>query len=106
MGRSSNSRNRIFRNENGILRTEAANPSLVEDPTLIIYNAMRDVDNRIVVSNGSQTDTICEGLMQGESFCTSLHTEKHEPDAPNYTPRISGFIERKESSMILVKIIG
>ena len=104
MGRSSNSRNRIFRNENGILRTEAANPSLVEDPTLIIYNAMRDVDNRIVVSNGSQTDTICEGLMQGESFCTSLHTEKHEPDAPNYTPRISGFIELKESSMALAKI--
>ena len=59
MGRSSNSRNRIFRNENGILRTDAADPSLVEDATLIIYNAMRDVDNRIVVSNGNQTDTIC-----------------------------------------------
>ena len=104
MGRSSNSRNRILRHENGILRTEAADPTLVEDPELIIYNAMRDVENRIVVSNGSQTDTICEGLMQGASIYTSMYTERHEPDAPNYTPRISGFFERKKSSMILVKI--
>ena len=104
MGRSPNSRNRIFRYENGILRTDAADPSLVEDAALIIYNAMRDVDDRIVVSNGSQTDTICDGLMQGSSIYTSLYTESHEPDKPNYTPRISGYIERKESSMILVKI--
>ena len=68
MGRSSNSRNRIFRHENGILLTEAADPSLVEDPALIIYNAMRDVDDCVVVTNGSQTDTICEGFLQGESF--------------------------------------
>ena len=102
MGRSSNSRNRILKRENGILRTEAANTSLVENPTLIIYNAMRDVDNRIVVSNGSQTDTIIESLKRGESFCTSLHQEKHETDAPNYTPRISGFIELKESSMAII----
>ena len=104
MGRSSHSKNRIFSYENGILKTEAADASQVEDPALIIYNAMRDVDNWIVISNGSHTDTICEGLMQGESIYTSLYTERHEPDAPNYTPRISGFIERKESSMILVKI--
>ena len=104
MGRSSNSRNRIFRHENGILLTEAADPSLVEDPSLIIYNAMRDVDDCVVVTNGSQTDTICEGLKQGESFYSSLHTEKHEPDVPNFTPRISGMIEQKKSSVTLAKI--
>ena len=104
MGRSSNSRNRIFRHENGILHTEAADPSLVEDPSLIIYNAVRDVDDCVVVTNGSQTDTICEGFMQGESFYDSLHKEKHEPDAPNFTPRISGMIEQKKSSVTLAKI--
>ena len=74
MGRSSNSRNRIFTHENGILRTEAADPTLLEDPSLIIYNVMRDVDRRIVVTNGSHTDTICDGLVQGNSFYTSLHS--------------------------------
>ena len=93
MGRSSNSRNRIFPHENGILRTEAADSSMVEDPSLIIYNAMRDLDDSIVVSNGKHTDTICKGLEDGKSFYTALHSEKHEPDAPNYTPRISGIIE-------------
>ncbi len=104
MGRSSNSRNRIFTHENGILRTEAADPTLLEDPSLIIYNVMRDVDRRIVVTNGSHTDTICDGLVQGESFYTSLHSEKHEPDAPNYTTRISGIIEQSDSSMALSRI--
>ena len=74
MGRSSNSRNRIFTHENGILSTEAADPKLLEDPSLIIYNVMRDVDRWIVVSNGSHTDTICDGLKKGESFYTSLHS--------------------------------
>ena len=77
MGRSSNSRNRIFTHKNEILRTEAADPSLLEDPSLIIYNVMRDVDERIVVTNGSHTDTICNGLAQGKNFYTSLHSEKH-----------------------------
>ena len=104
MGRSSNSRNRFFRHENGILLTEVADPSLVEDPALIIYNAMRDVDDCVVVTNGSQTDTICEGFIQGESFYDSLHKEKHEPDAPNFTLRISGMIEQKKSSVTLAKI--
>ena len=104
MGRSSNSRNRIFTHENGILRTEAADPSLLEDPSLIIYNAMRDIDDCIVVSNGKHTDTICKGLEEGKSFYTALHTEKHEPDAPNFTPRISGIVQRKESSMSLAII--
>ena len=104
MGRSSNSRNRIFTHENGILRTEAADPILLEDPSLIIYNVMRDVDERIVVTNGSHTDTICEGLAQDASFYTSLHSGKHEPDAPNYTTRISGIIEPSKSSMALSRI--
>ena len=104
MGRSSNSRNRIFTHVNGILRTEAADPSLLEDPSLIIYNVMRDVDERIVVTNGSHTDTICDGLTQGESFYTSLHSEKHEPDAPNYTTRISGIIDQSDSSLTLSRI--
>ena len=104
MGRSSNSRNRIFTHVNGILCTEAADPSLLEDPSLIIYNVMRDVDQRIVVTNGSHTDTICDGLAQGESFYTALYSEKHEPDAPNYTTRISGMIEQSASSMSLSRI--
>ena len=104
MGRSSNSRNRIFTHVNGILRTEAADPSLLEDPSLIIYNVMRDVDERIVVTNGSHTDTICDGLAQDESFYTALYSEKHEPDAPNYTTRISGMIEQSASSMSLSRI--
>tara|TARA_B100000945_G_scaffold308974_1_gene299267 strand:+ start:3439 stop:4197 length:759 start_codon:yes stop_codon:yes gene_type:complete len=101
MGRSANSRNRIFSYKNFFLRTEAADSSIVEDPSLIIYNAMRDQDDYIVVSNGKHTDTICKGLQDGKSFYTSLHSEKHEPDPPNYTPRISGIINRKEESVLL-----
>ena len=101
MGRSSNSRNRIFTHENGILRTEAADLSIVEDPSLIIYNAMRDQDDCIVVTNGKHTDIICKGLEKEKSFYTSLQNEKHEPDAPNYTPIISGIIMREERAMAL-----
>ena len=101
MGRNSNSRNRIFTYENGILRTEAPDLSIVEDPSLIIYNAMRDLDDCIVISNGNHTDTICKGLEDGKSFYTALHSEKHEPDAPNFTPRISGIIQCEEGSMVL-----
>ena len=101
MGRSSNSSNRIFTHENGILRTEASDLSIVEDPSLIIYNAMRDLDDCIVISNGNHTDTICKGLEKGKSFYTAFHSEKHEPDAPNFTPRISGIIRCKEGSMVL-----
>ena len=101
MGRSSNSMNRIFIHENGILRTEAADLSIVEDPSLIIYNVMRDLDDCIVVSNGNHTDTICKGLEKGKSFYTAMHSEKHEPDAPNFTPRISGIIQCEEGSTVL-----
>jgi len=101
MGRSSNSRNRIFIHENSILRTEAADSSMVENPSLIIYNAMRDLDGCIVVSNGKTTDTICKGIEDGKSFYTVLNSEKHEPDPPNYTPRISGIIQREKGAMAL-----
>ena len=89
MGRSDNSRNRIFVCEDGVVRTEAADPSKVEDPSLIIYNAMRASGHRFVVSNGVQTDAIWAALEAGESFADSLSQWHHEPDAPNFTPRIS-----------------
>ena len=101
MGRSSNSRNRIFTYKNAILQTQAADWSIVEDPSLIIYNAMRDLGASIVVSNGKHTDTICKELEHGKSFYSALRSEKHEPDSPNYTPRISGIIQRQEGSMSL-----
>lgn len=104
MGRSINSRNRLFKFEKGILSTAVANPSLLEDPTLIIYNVMRDVGKFVVVSNGRHTDAICEGLEHGKSIFSSLNEQKHEQDGPNYTPRISGLVDNSESSIILAKI--
>ncbi len=101
MGRSANSRNRVFIHENGILKTAAADESLVEDPSLIIYNAMQDTGDKIVVTNGNHTDTICHGIQQGKTFASSLETEKHEPDAPNFTPRISGCLDLGESAINL-----
>ena len=101
MGRSDNSRNRVFKYKNNILSTEAADPSLVKDPSLIIYNAMRGIGHNIIVSNGSQTDVIYNKLMLGSSFQTSLEHEKYEPDAPNYTPRISGYIDRNVNNISL-----
>jgi len=101
MGRSSNSRNRIFTQKKTILQTQAADWSIVEDPSLIIYNAMRDLGAFIVVSNGKHTDTICKELEGGKNFYTALRSEKHEPDPPNYTPRISGIINLEEGSMSL-----
>ena len=101
MGRSPNSRNRIFTHKNFILRTEAADWSIIEDPSLIIYNAMRDQGDCIVVSNGQHSDKICKELEDGKSFYTALHSEKHEPDPPNYTPRISGIIQREVGAVSL-----
>lgn len=95
MGRSENSQNRILVQEDDIVRTEAFDESKVTDPSLIIYNAMdivRDNFTRHVVSNGDQTDTITEGLAQGKTFDAALKSREYEPDAPNYTPRISGVI--------------
>ena len=92
MGRSANSRNRVFSKEDGVLYTKPFDASKVEDPSLIIYAAVREYNNRLIVTNGDQTDTIYEGLKAGKSFTDSLATRCFEPDAPNYTPRISGML--------------
>ncbi|HOI55957.1 MAG TPA: IMP cyclohydrolase [Phycisphaerae bacterium] len=92
MGRSENSRNRVFVNEGGTVRTQAFDASKVKDPSLIIYNAIRVAGKCHVVSNGAQTDTICDGLAAGKSFESSLAKARYEPDEPNFTPRISGVV--------------
>lgn len=89
MGRSANSRNRIFTIKNGEVFTEPFDASKVEDPSLIIYAAIRKFENKLIVTNGDQTDTIYNGLKDGLDFATSLKARKFEPDAPNLTPRIS-----------------
>ncbi|MEK3719945.1 IMP cyclohydrolase [Paenibacillus sp. FSL H8-0034] len=94
MGRSVNSRNRIFvQEENGFLRTEAKDPALLTDPSLIIYYPLKHTDGSHIVTNGDQTDTIYDALLAGGTFEQALTTRTFEPDAPNYTPRISGLIE-------------
>ena len=90
MGRSSNSRNRVFVEDGEGIRTQAFDPSKMEDPSLIIYAPVRVLGNKTIVTNGDQTDTIYEGLDRQMTFEQSLRTREFEPDAPNYTPRISG----------------
>lgn len=90
MGRSSNSRNRVFVTEGEGIRTEAFDPSKLEDPSLIIYAPVRVLKNDTIVTNGDQTDTVYDGLAAGKTFEQSLRTRKFEPDEPNFTPRISG----------------
>ena len=92
MGRSVNSRNRVFVQEPDGIRTEAYDPSKMEDPSLIIYAAVREHENKLIVTNGNQTDTIYDFIKKGESFEAALRTREFEPDAPNFTPRISGMI--------------
>lgn len=96
MGRSSNSRNRIFAVEGEGIRTEAFDPSKLEDPSLIIYAPVRVLDNQTIVTNGDQTDTVYDGLKAGLSFEQSLRSREFEPDGPNYTPRISGLMNVKD----------
>ena len=90
MGRSTNSRNRVFVTEGEGIRTEAFDPSLMKDPSLIIYAPVRVLGNKTIVTNGDQTDTIYEGMDKQLTFEQSLRTREFEPDAPNLTPRISG----------------
>ncbi|MBQ9531211.1 MAG: IMP cyclohydrolase [Eubacterium sp.] len=92
MGRSANSRNRVFTMKDGILFTEPFDASKVEDPSLIIYAAMRKYENNLIATNGDQTDTIYEFLKEGKSFEAALDTRCFEPDEPNFTPRISSMI--------------
>lgn len=90
MGRSENSRNRVFGSKGGRLFTEAADPSKMKDPSLIIYNAMLEREGAFLVSNGDQTDTAMAHLIGGDAFAIALRDREYEPDAPNYTPRITG----------------
>lgn len=92
MGRSENSRNRIFVEEGEGIRTQAFDPSKLTDPSLIIYAPVRVLGNKTIVTNGDQTDTIYEGMDRQLTFEQSLRSRRFEPDAPNYTPRISGIM--------------
>ena len=92
MGRSNNSRNRVFVEDGEGIRTQAFDSSKLEDPSLIIYAPVRVLGNKTIVTNGDQTDTIYEGMDKQLTFEQSLRTREFEPDAPNYTPRISGIM--------------
>ena len=92
MGRSENSRNRVFVEEGEGIRTQAFDESKLTDPSLIIYAPVRVLGNKTIVTNGDQTDTIYEGMDRQMTFEQSLRSREFEPDAPNYTPRISGIM--------------
>ena len=93
MGRSENSRNRVFVTEGEGIRTQAFDPSKLTDPSLIIYAPVRVLGNKTIVTNGDQTDTAYDGLEKGLTFEQSLRVREFEPDGPNYTPRISGVLQ-------------
>jgi len=93
MGRSSNSRNRVFVTDGDGIRTQAFDPSKLEDPSLIIYAPVRVLGNKTIVTNGDQTDTVYENMAKQMTFEQSLRTREFEPDAPNFTPRISGVMD-------------
>ncbi len=97
MGRSVNSRNRVFIQEPDGIRTEAHDPSLMKDPHLIIYHPVREAGKGLIVTNGDQTDTIWEYLARGESWEAALRTRMFEDDGPNWTPRISGILSNDGS---------
>ena len=96
MGRSDNSRNRVFVEEGEGIRTQAHDPAKCKDPSLIIYAPVRVLGDDTIVTNGDQTDTVYEGLKKGLDFGRSLSSRTFEPDAPNYTPRISGIVMRRQ----------
>lgn len=103
MGRSENSRNRVFVEQEGGIRTEAFDPAKLEDPSLIIYAPVRVLGKQTVVTNGDQTDTIYDFLKEGKSFEEALRTRTFEPDAPNFTPRISGVVEGFDYKLSILK---
>ena len=92
MGRSENSRNRVFKEEGDEITIYPFDASKVEDPSLIIYSPVRKAKNSVIVTNGDQTDTVYDYLMNGKTFEEALETRCFEPDAPNFTPRISGIL--------------
>ena len=105
MGRSANSRNRVFKVEGDDVTIYPYDASKVEDPTLIIYSPIRKVGNITIVTNGDQTDTVRDFLAQGKTFEEALRTRKFEHDAPNYTPRISGIFYGDEQYSYKLNIL-
>ncbi|MEE1078093.1 MAG: IMP cyclohydrolase [Agathobacter sp.] len=98
MGRSENSRNRVFVEDGEGIRTQAFDPSKLSDPSLIIYAPVRVLGNKTIVTNGDQTDTVYDLMKEGQTFEQSLMTREFEPDAPNFTPRISGLMNVENGS--------
>ncbi len=101
MGRSVNSRNRVFVEDRGGIRTEAFDPSQMVDPSLIIYWPVRETENRVIVTNGDQTDTIYDFIRNDASFIKALRTRTFEPDAPNFTPRVSAMVTFEDGDFSL-----
>ena len=98
MGRSENSRNRIFAEEGEGIRTQAFDESKLTDPSRIIYASDRRLGNKTIVTNGDQTDTVYDGIKEGLTFEQSLRSREFEPDGPNYTPRISGIMQVEDGT--------
>ena len=105
MGRSSNSRNRVFEVCGDDIRTRAFDESLLTEPSLIIYAPVRVYEKSIIVTNGDQTDTVFEYLKKDKTFEEALYTRTFEPDAPNYTPRISGLIDINDRLKLKLSIL-
>lgn len=103
MGRSENSRNRIFVEDGDGIRTQAFDPAKLTDPSLIIYHPVRVQNGKTIVTNGDQTDTIYEHLNAGKTFEDALRTRTFEPDAPNFTPRISGIVDANGYKLSILK---
>ena len=103
MGRSVNSRNRVFIEEHAGIRTEAFDPAKLSDPSLIIYHPVRTLGKTLIVTNGDQTDTIYEMMAMGHSFEDALRTRTFEPDEPNFTPRISAIVNNGNYRMSILK---
>lgn len=101
MGRSENSRNRIFvQDDSGFVRTQAFDPSKLTDPSLIIYHPAKHLDRCHIISNGDQTETVFQGMQAGKEMEQSLLLREFEPDAPNYTPRITGIMDKLETRCV------
>ena len=105
MGRSTNSKNRVFEVSNDDIRTKAFDESLLSDPSLIIYSPVRVLGKKIIVTNGDQTDTIYEYLKDKKTFEDALYTRTFEPDALNFTPRISGLIDIESGLKLKLSIL-
>lgn len=106
MGRSSNSRNRVFTETEDGIKTEAFDPAKLEDPSLIIYHPVRKLGKQTIVTNGDQTDTIWNALKEGKTFEDALRSRTFEPDAPNWTPRISALVEGAGYKMSILKSLN